>query len=198
VGTNTLAIQVLNNGSNSSDLYMLPELLVRAETNLTPIRGYLSEATPGAQNVGPDGVILPQTVTLSRASGPFTSPFSLTLGGRITGQQIRYVLAAPSASPGAALPHPTMASTLYTSAISISSSTLIRAAVFDPTTGQKGPTITAQYLLLETGTTSNTSNFTSNLPILVGDDHGAGQPVDSGTGLHTTSMIHLFLILFHR
>src|SRR5678815_833277 len=81
---------------------------------------------------------------------------------------------------------------LYTGPIAISTSKLIRAAVFNPANSQKGRTTTAQYLLLETGATNNTSNFTSSLPIMVLDDHGAGQPVDSNSGTQTTTMVQIF------
>ncbi len=59
------------------------------------------------------------------------------------------------------LREPTIDSTLYTGPISIATSKFFRAAVFDPSTGAKGRTVSAQFLQLETGPTNNTSNFSS-------------------------------------
>jgi hypothetical protein len=191
-GANVLAIQGLNTNATSSDAFVLPQLVARLATGSTGVTGYFTVATPGALNGGIDTIQLPQTITTLPPSGTFTAPISLALGGAIAGQEIHYILADPSASPGANIPEPTINSTLYTGPIAISTSKLIRAAVFSATNGQKGRTMTAQYLLLETGATSNTSNFVSNLPIMVLDDHGAGVPVDSNSGTSTTTMLHVF------
>ncbi len=178
-GDNVLALDVLNANASSSDLYAVPQLVAGVETGAAEVTGYFSAATPGQPNGGPETVVLPQTVTASRASGTFSASFSLTLTGAVSGQQIRYVLVDPTSTTGANVADPTLSSTLYSGAITVSSSKILRAAVFNPTNGQKGATLTVQYLLLETATTNNTSNFTSTMPILVADDHGAGQPIDS-------------------
>jgi len=191
-GANVLAIQGLNKAATSSDLFILPQLVAQVDTGATSVTGYFPIPTPGKANGGPDTVQLPQTITYSRVSGPFTTAFNLTISGAASGQQIRYIIADPTSSPGANIADPTISSTLYTGPISISTNKLIRAAVFDPTTGQKGATLTTEYLLLETGTTNNTSTFTSNLPIVVIDDHGGGQAVDSGTNADTTALFYLF------
>lgn len=191
-GKNVLAIHGLNESLSSSDFYVLPELSALVDVGAAPVTGFFTAATPEARNGGAESVQLPQTVAFSRPSGPFTEAFSLTLSGANANQQIRYVIADPSASPGAQVSEPTADSTLYTGPIAISSNKLIRAAVFDASTGQRGAVKTAHYALLETGVTNNTSNFTSNLPILVADDHGAGQPVDSSTGTYTTAMLYIF------
>ncbi len=191
-GNNVLAIQGMNTNATSSDAFVLPQLIARIDSGGNGVTGYFTVATPGAPNGGTDTIQLPQNVTLSRPAGTFSATFNLMLSGAIAGQEIRYVIADPSASPGANVPEPTISSTLYTGPIAISSSKLIRAAVFNTANGQKGRATTAQYLLLETGATNNTSNFTSNLPIMVLDDHGAGQPVDSNSGTHTTTMVQIY------
>ncbi len=191
-GKNVLAIHGLNESLGSSDFYVLPELSGVVDVGAAPITGFFSKATPEARNGGAESVQLPQTVAFSKASGTFTTAFSLTLSGANANQQIRYVIADPSSSTGAQVAEPAIDSTLYTGPISISSNKLIRAAVFDSSTGQRGVVTTAHYALLETGVTNNTSNFTSNLPILVADDHGKGQPVDSSTGTYTTAMLYIF------
>jgi hypothetical protein len=192
-GDNVIALQGINVNNTSSDCFVWPQLIITTDTGGTGLTGYFTTATPGAANAGTDSIFLPINVEFSRASGPFTTAFNLTLSGAGAGQEIRYVMADPTSSPGANIPEPTAASTLYTSSISISTSKLIRAAVFETATGRKGRTTTAQYLLLETAAGSNnTSNFTSNLPIIIVDDHGAGTPVDGAGGAYTTGGIYTF------
>lgn len=189
-GTNILAIHGLNESATSSDAFYFAELSVVMDTGVTPVTGYFATATPGARNGGPESTRLPQTVSFSRPPGPFTSPFSLVLSGAAAGQEIRYNMAGPSGSPAATIAVPTLASTRYTGPITINSSTIIRAAVFDPVTGQRGESVTLHYPLLETALNSNnTSNFTSTLPIVVVDSHGGGAP---NTSTYKTSLFHLF------
>jgi hypothetical protein len=190
-GDNVLAIQVMNTNATSSDLFAWPQLVISVDTGGTGLTGYFTAATPGVANGGTNTIQLPQTVGPSRAPGPFTAPFDLNLGGAGANQEIRYTMSDPSGS-GATLAEPTIASTLYTAPIQITTSKLIRAAIFDLSNGQKSRTITLQYLLLETGATNNTSNFTSNLPIVVADDHGDGQPVDGASGAYTTGLFYVF------
>lgn len=190
-GNNVLAIEGMNTNTTSSDAFINPQLIGTLSGPGTGggVTGYFTLATPGTPNGGASTQQLPNAVTFSRASGTFSSTFSLSMSGALAGQEIRYVMSDPSGS-GATLAQPGAASTLYTAPISISSSKLIRAAIFQGT--QKSRTLTAQYLLLETGATNNTSNFTSILPVIVMDDHGAGQPVDSGGSSYTTTMMHVF------
>lgn len=190
-GTNILAIEGFNAGSTSSDAFIVPQLIASVNAAGTGITGYFATATPGAANGGPNSMRLPNDVTFSRPSGTYSADWSLTLGGALAGQEIRYTISSPSGT-GATLAEPTAASTLYTAPIPLTTASgrIIRAAVFQGS--QKSLTVTAQYLPLETGPTSNTSNFTSILPVIVMDDHGAGQPVDSGSNTHTTCMMHVF------
>lgn len=192
-GDNVLAVQLLNNSAGSSDLFLWPELIASIDTGVPGVTGYFITATPGAVNGGPETIQLPQTVTASRASGPFATTFNLALSGAIAGQQIRYVIADPSTSPGAVIAEPTASSPAYTGVIGIATSKLIRAAVFNTANGQKGRTVTLHYQQLETAAgATNTSAFTSTLPILVTDDHGAGQPVDSSSAIYTGATFGLF------
>lgn len=188
-GTNILAIEGFNASTSSSDAIILPELFATVIAPIPGQTGYFPVPTPGALNGGDSTIQLPASVTLSRQSGTFTAAFQLTLGGAGAGQQIRYVIADPSSS-GASAAEPAAASALYTGPIAISSSKFIRAAVFEG--AQKGPTLSAHYMLLEPGASNNTTNFNSNLPVLVLDNHGAGQPVDSDTGAWTPGLLHLY------
>lgn len=189
-GTNILAIHGLNAGTTSSDFHIEPQLVVTTSTGGGGEDGYFATATPGTPNGGPETLRLPQTVTFSRASGPFAGSFSLGITGAASGQQIRYVMTDPGGPANADVPAPTLTSTLYTGPIAVSSSKVIRAAVFNPSNGQGGVPDTAQYLLLENGSGNNTASFTSPLPIVVIDHHGGG---GYGPGeAYKTSFLHLF------
>lgn len=188
-GGNVLAIEGMNTTTTSSDAFISAQLIAVLTSAGTGETGYFPVPTPGLPNGGINSLELPVSVTASRGAGTFTIPFELTLSGAGTGQEIRYILTDPSGS-GASAAEPSATSTLYAGPIPISSSKLLRAAVFQG--GQRGRTLTAEYLLLETAGANRTSAFTSNLPILVMDDHGAGQPVDSDSGNYTTAMMHLF------
>ncbi len=189
-GTNLLAIEGMNTTTGSSDAFISAELIAVLTTPGQGTTGYFATATPGLPNGGPNSLQLPVSVMPSRPSGTFSQSFDLTLSGAGAGQQIRYIMADPTGSPAAGIAGPEAASTLYSGPITISSSKLIRAAVFEG--NQRGRILTAQYLQLETAAAQNTSSFTSNLPVLVLDNHGDGQPVDSGTGTYTTSLLHVF------
>ena len=191
-GDNVLALQSLNVVNTSSDLYMWPKLIASIASGQAGTTGYFATPTPGALNGGNETIQLPQTIIASQASGNFTTSVTLTLSGQVAGQEIHYTIADPTSSPGANVADPALTDTKYTGPIAITTSKLIRAAVFNPTNGQKGLTQTLQYLLLETGSTNNTSSFTSAMPIFVVDDHGAGQPVDSDTDTRTTSLLYVY------
>ena len=191
-GTNVLALQVLNSGSGSSDLFASAKLVVGLDDGGPGVTGYFSAATLGTANGGTHTIQLPQTVTYSKPAGTFTAPFDLALTGAGAGQEIRYVIAAPS-NAGAILAEPTIASTLYTGPIPVSTSLLVRAAIFNTANGQRSRSLTAQYLLLETAAGSaNTSKFTSILPIVVSDTHGGGQPPDSNDSQYKTGLLHIY------
>jgi len=190
-GTNVLAIEGMNTSNGSSDCFVLPQLIGSLNNPGAGVTGYFTAATPGTVNGGVNTIRLPNDVTFSRPAGTYSAAFNLELGGALAGQEIRYVITDPSGS-GATAAEPTAASTLYTAPIpfTMTNGRIVRAAIFMGT--QKSLTKTAQYLPLETGGTNNTSNFTSILPVIVLDDHGAGQPVDSGGNSWTTTMMHVF------
>ena len=106
--------------------YGVTQTLAAGETAAT---GYFRAPTPRARNGGADTLMLTELVTLSRTSGPFSGTLAVTLSGAGEGQKIRYVLAGPGAS-GAVVLEPTADSPLYSGPISISASTVLRAAVF--------------------------------------------------------------------
>ena len=130
------------------------------------VAGYLSTPTPGEPNGERS---LRETVVLSRRSGPFAAPFSLELSGAGPGQHIRYVITPPS-TEGAQAPAPTAASTKYTRPIKIDSNVLISAAVFSDDDSARGLAALAHYVRLG----ADLATFSSQLPVLVLDNHGLG------------------------
>ena len=135
---------------------------------------FLSKATPGAVNSAARPIGFAETAVFSTPAGPFRTPFSLALSGAGSGQQIRYVVAPATA--GASAPEPTATSTLYTGPIAISSSVVVRAALFSTDGKTRGSTRTAYYPMISAAL----SGFTSTLPVLVIDSLGSGPLVKDG------------------
>lgn len=133
---------------------------------------YLRQPTPGAAN---GRARLMETVTISRPSGLFAEAFSLELTGASAGQKIRYVTVPPSAA-GAAAPEPDASSPEYKGPLAVSSSVVVRAAVFSSDDGVHGISTTAQFV--KRGATAAT--FSSRLPVLVIDIHGEGPLIQDG------------------
>ncbi|MES2695523.1 MAG: CotH kinase family protein, partial [Verrucomicrobiota bacterium] len=138
--------------------------------------GFLSSPTPGSANSGAGsgggGGVIDEVVTFSRASGLFRNSFLLELSGASGDQQIRYIVSS-GANAGAG--EVTSASTLYTGPVTIQSSSVVRAAIFDPA-GKSGPVATASFNKLG----STVTNFSSQLPVLVIDSLGSGPLVKDG------------------
>ncbi len=105
-------------------------------------------------------------MTFGRAAGPFRQEFGLELSGAGGGQQIRYVIAAGSA--GAGVPEPTATSPVYTTAIPVDATVVVRAAVFSADGRARGPVSTAHYVKFSAAITG----FSSQLPVVVIDSPG--------------------------
>jgi hypothetical protein len=150
--------------------YGVTQTLAAGETAAT---GYFRAPTPRARNGGADTLMLTELVTLSRTSGPFSGTLAVTLSGAGEGQKIRYVLAGPGAS-GAVVPEPTADSPLYSGPISISASTVLRAAVFSADDKRRGRPTTAHYARLGATGSARVDTFSSQLPLMVVDVHGSG------------------------
>ncbi|MEZ5324622.1 MAG: lamin tail domain-containing protein [Verrucomicrobiales bacterium] len=121
-GTNLLAIQGLNTSLNSSDLIIMPEVRVARLTDAElGDPGYLSSPTPGAFNSDSfNGFVRDTKFSVDR--GFFTDPFILEITSGTEGAEIRYTTdgSDPTAASG----------TLYTGALTISKTTVLRAAAF--------------------------------------------------------------------
>jgi len=161
-GPNVLAIHGLNNGSGSSDMLIRPTLsATRLSDPSLGSPGYFLVPTPGSVN-GTEQGLPASNVTISEPSKTFTSSFQVTLGGAQSGQTIHYTLDGSVPSSGSAS---------YGGAITISSSTQLRARIFG-TNGASGPIAMATYLFLG----ADLANFSSNLPIVILENWNGGKP----------------------
>jgi len=114
-----------------------------------------------------------ESVSFSSPGGLFAGKLSLTLTGARENQTIRYTLTAPSAA-GAEAPEPSATSSAYVGPIELESSVIVRAAVFADDDLSHGPSATAQYVRYADSGSQRLDNFSSNLPLLVLDNHGLG------------------------
>ena len=124
-GTNVLAFQVINSGTNSSDLLLMSELhLTWAASTGTVAQtaGYLYPATPGTVN----GKALPGIApvpALSNPGGLFTGTLSVTVTCANVQAAIRYTLNGSE---------PTTNSPLYSAPLAITTDTELIARAFVP------------------------------------------------------------------
>lgn len=161
VGTNTLAIHLLNRNSDSSDFLSVPNLITRTGNLILPAtEGHLVSPTPGQPNTN----VTASSVEFSRVGGVFLNPFQLTLTSSGQNETIRYTTNGSQ---------PTASSPVYTGPITLAASTQIRARAFG-SVGQVGPITVESY----SRTDATTNNFTSDLPIFVIENYGDGVPGD--------------------
>ncbi len=142
----------------------------------TPRIGFFITPTPGARNGDADSLIISETVTFSRPSGLFTGSPTVSLSGAGADQKIRYILAEPSAS-GATVAEPTAASPVYSAPLSLDGSYILRAAVFSADDTRRGSVASAHYVKIDDSTANRVDTFTSQLPLVVIDNHGFGPMV---------------------
>jgi len=143
-----------------------------------PQNAYFFRATPGAANGGQSNVLLTDRVVLSSVGGVFTGSTTVTLSGATGTEKIRYVLAPPSAA-GDAVAVPTPTAMLYTGPLTISATQLLRAAVFSADDSQEGLPTTGMYIQMDNTTANRVDTFTSNLPLVIFDNNGAGMTPDN-------------------
>jgi hypothetical protein len=145
-----------------------------------PQSGYFAAATPGATNGNYTNILLADTVTISTPPGLFEGTTSVALSGASSTEHIRYILVSGS-SAGDQVAPPTASSPEYSQAMTISSTTLVRAAVFSADDTQRGLPATAMYVQLDNSSANRVDTFSSNLPLVVFDDNGFGQLPDNDT-----------------
>jgi hypothetical protein len=119
-------------------------------------RGFLESPTPGAANPA----VVADPVRFSLASRAFTTAFTLDLSTDSPGATIRYTLDGSI---------PTTTSILYDDGIAITSTTKVRARVFEDGLAD-GPVSSEVYYHLQAGPAA----FVSNLPLVVIETFGAG------------------------
>ncbi len=152
------------------------EDIAYGEIGAARARGFLETPTPGKKNISLVAAGIPaESVTFSRD------------GGLLANATPAVLAIQPPAAPGAVVRYslgqtiPTEISPVYTTPFSITTSTTVRARVFQP--GRlPGPVSSRTFLKLDATLTNyngSGSVFSSNLPVLVMDSFGV--PVDSTT-----------------
>ncbi len=117
-GRNVLAIHGLNDSSSDGDFLLQPELVAAGRLSE---RQYMTAPSPGTFNV-PGAIDFVRRVEASVERGFFDGSFSLALSTPTEGARIRYTLdgSEPTATRG----------TIYDRPLTISETTVIRAAAF--------------------------------------------------------------------
>ena len=159
LGPNILAVQALKSTADATRLMIVPEL--DAVPLPDKVFSFMVEPTPGAENTeGLSSLMDPPTY--SAAGGTYTDDFLLELAIDRPDGQIRYTTDRNLPSEG---------STLYTEPILISGTTQIRARVFGP--GSVASNVVSEtYVKVD----EEVQSFSSNLPIVVMDNFGRGNP----------------------
>jgi len=164
--SNTLAIHLMNGDTTSSDLLCLPRL--EAEIVSEPglgNPGYFQQSSPGGSN-GTDQGLPSGPVSFSIPGRGYTGSLTVTLTTESPGAQIRYTTNGDV---------PTASSALYTSPLLITSSTLLRARSFEP---GLAPGAVAEEGYLELS--SDTVNFSSDIPVVVMERFSGGPTASNG------------------
>ena len=147
-GENILGIQLLNRNSGSSDILVVPEL--RGQENSGElITGYMETPTPGTANTPIDYTDYVRDTNFDVDRGFFDAPFDVTIACPTPGATLVYTTDAnsPTLTNGTVVSPPD-ALTPPTATITISGTTIVRAAAFK--TGLRPTNIDTQtYLFLE-------------------------------------------------
>ena len=121
--------------------------------------GYFSTPSPGSGNLSPQGIPVREKPVFSHDDQVIIRNIRLTLSADSPTASIRYTTDGSE---------PASTSPLYVAPISISSTTRVKARIFEPGL-QPGPVRDRTYLRLG----SDIRNFTSDLPIIIIDSFGA-------------------------
>ena len=178
-GTNVLAIQALNIRSTDLDLFLVPELdLVEVASAAIENQGYFQVSTPGMPNTGEVLQGVADEPGFSLPSGAYVEPMTLELSATYPDMEVRYTLNGLE---------PTETSTLYSAAITIDTTMVVKARAF-----QQGyaasPTVTQTYLFVE----SRLFDFTSTVPIVICSTIGRALGSNCGGGDYTPGELFVF------
>ena len=156
------------------------------DRNEPALVGFFTIPTPGQPNqAGGPGEFAPDVV-FSRESGTFVDSFQLTvsLSPPNSAAEIRYVIVSNSLT-AMQTNVPTSAAALYSGPLTINRTMQVRARAFEA--GKlPGTPATASYIQLNT----NAVNFTSDLPLLLVHNFGAG--TFPGSGFDQTAIVAWF------
>ena len=156
------AIQGLNINPSDEDFLIRPRLVAARITEVTMgAPAYFVSPSPGALN-GLQQELPTSEVVFSEPSRTFTAPFQVTLSSEFAGEVIRYT--TNGTVPGISSP-------AYSTPLTITNSSQLRARVFGANNAA-GPVAMESYLLLA----SDLVNFSSNLPVVILENWGGGQP----------------------
>ncbi len=157
-GPNVLAIQGLNTSTSSSDFLILPELDGVSEGEFHPeIKEYFPMPSPGYGNLpGYPGIA--EKPQFSYPSQVFGNSMTLELATVSEQAVIRYTLDGSE---------PTPSSQAYSSPISLTGTTMVRARSFEGVLAPS-PLAVETYLRIDSGLL----DFETNLPIVVADTFG--------------------------
>ncbi|PYI84469.1 MAG: hypothetical protein DME26_13240 [Verrucomicrobia bacterium] len=131
------------------------------------IAGYFPTPTPGSPNSNGGPGFAPE-IKFSRSGGTFLGPFTLELSTPSSNAVIRYVLVTNRVS-AAGTNIPTASSPIYTEPIAVTNTIQVRARAFAPGLLPGSPR-SESYVLLG----SSVVNFTSDLPLMIIHNFGAG------------------------
>ena len=142
-------------------------------------RGYFDPPSPGAENSTLLSAPLVAPV-ISPANGTFTSNVKVAITPAFAGGVIRYTTNGSN---------PTSSSPLYPGPLTLTSTTHLRARVFDPDTNGGGTATGATFQKLATSSNLNGINspdsFTSDLPIMIVENFASGAIPGPGSTLQT-------------
>jgi hypothetical protein len=121
-GVNSIAIQGLNDASDSPDFLIMP--VVDGIQTLVLGERYFKTSTPGGPNNTGDIIGTVADTSFSVEHGFYDAPFDVTISEATAGAQIRYTIdgSAPTATTG----------NVYSGPIHIAATTTLRAAAFKP------------------------------------------------------------------
>lgn len=138
--------------------------------------GYFTNATPGGPNAFMSAGFAPE-VLFSVASGTFQQPFQVSLSTTNANAVIHYVIVTNATDP-ALTNAPSLSWPVYSGPIPVNTTIMVRAQAFSTQTNYfPVPPHSEAYIQI----TSDAASFTSDLPIVVFQNYGAGD-VPAATG----------------
>jgi len=179
-GTNILAFQLLNDGIGSSDILIEPELKGEFRDVSGGLQdGFFDAPTPGAANATLK-IARPAPVVFTPATKCFTGSIQVALSVPTPHAVIRY-------TTDGTVPTSTPPSLVYTAPLTLNATTQLRARAFVGGALDAKSQTEAYFRLAPDAATA-----TSNLPIILLDSFGAGEPLDTGSSDRRMMVMAIF------